>query len=56
MKNELELRELRDEELDLVSAGQTQKQDGLVNVAVNDVTVNVAVIALSRGVALRQED
>ena len=48
--------EFSEQELEAISGGQEQKQDGLVNVAVQDVTVNVAVVALSRAVGISQKD
>jgi len=48
--------EFSEQELEAISGGQQQKQDGLVNVAVQDVTVNVAVVALSRAVGISQQD
>jgi len=48
--------EFSEQELEAISGGQQQKQDGLVNVAVQDVTVNVAVVALSRAVGISQKD
>ncbi len=53
--------ELTDAELELVTGGQrpdfSQRQEGLVNVAVGDVTVNAAVVALNAApVLIGQED
>ncbi|MER8435390.1 hypothetical protein NKH36_19055 [Mesorhizobium sp. M1312] len=58
MNNELELRELRDDELDLVSAG-IHRGPGLVTVIVRDIEVevqdvNVSVNALSNAVVLQR--
>ncbi|RWP29843.1 hypothetical protein [Mesorhizobium sp.] len=61
MNNELELRELRDDELDLVSAGihRLGHSSGLVTVIVRDIDVevedvNVSVNALSSGVVFQR--
>jgi hypothetical protein len=49
--------EFSEQELEAISGGQQQqKQDGLVNVAVQDVTVNVAAVVLSRQTAISQRD
>lgn len=62
MNNELELRELRDDELDLVSAGTHRLHHGSfinadVDVVVRDIEVhdiNVSANALSSGVVVEQ--
>ena len=44
--------EFTEDELEAISGGQMPKQEGLVNVNVEDVNVNVAVVALSRAVGI----
>ena len=53
-----DLVELTDAEMDMVSGGQPQqRQEGLVNVGLQDVTVNVAIVALNASpVLIDQED
>jgi len=49
--------EFSDQELEAISGGQMQKQEGLVNIGLQDVTVNVAVVALNAApVLVNQED
>ena len=49
--------EFSDKELEAISGGaRPTKQSGLVNVNVQDVSVDVAAVVLSRAVAISQND